>query len=136
MAKAPLVRTIEGDVAAQSTAGTTQDEVIGEAPFAGTVTGASITPEAAVTADGTDFRTFRVVNKGSDGSGDTVVASFATDTVSDDDLVAFDETELTLSATAADLEVAEGDILVADETVGGSGVAHGGYHMRIDISRS
>lgn len=135
MAKAPLVRTIEGDVGAAS-AGDAQDQVIGEAPFAGTVTGVSITPEAALTADATNFRTFRLVNKGQDGSGTTVVASFATDTVTDDDLVAFDEKAIPLSGTAANLDVAEGDILVADETTDGTGVAHSGYHMRIDISRS
>lgn len=136
MAKAPLVRTIEGDVGPQATAGDPQDQVIGEAPFAGTVTGVSITPEAALTADASNFRTFRLVNKGQDGSGTTVVASFATDTVTTDDLVAFDEKALPLSGTAANLEVADGDILVADETTDGTGVAHSGYHMRIDISRS
>lgn len=135
MAKAPLVRILEGDVGAAA-AGDAQDEVVGEAPFAATVTGVTITPEAALTANATNYRTFRVVNKGTDGTGTTVVASFATDTPTDDDLVAFDEKAIPLSGTAANLDVAEGDILVADETVTGTGVAHSGYHIQIEISRS
>lgn len=135
MAKAPLVRTLEATVPAQATAATEQDQTVGEAPFAGTVTGVTITPEAALTANATNFRTFRLLNKGTDGSGTTVVASFATDTVTTDDLVAFDEKALTLSATPANLVVAEGDILAADETTDADGVAHSGYHIRVDVSR-
>lgn len=132
---APLIRVVEGDVPAQGTAGSTQDQVIGEAPFTGEVTEVTITPEAALTANATNYRTFRLVNKGQDGSGTTVVASFATDTVTTDDLTAFDEKVIPLSGTAANLDVTEGDILVADETVAASGVAHSGYHMQVKISR-
>jgi hypothetical protein len=132
---APLTRTLEATVPAQGTAGTVQDLVIGEAPFAGTVSGVSIVPEAAVTAHGTNFRTFRVVNKGQAGAGTTVVASFATDTVTTDDLVAFDEKAIPLSGTPANLVVAEGDVLAADETVAAAGVAHGGYTIKVEISR-
>lgn len=133
---APLSRTISAEVAAQGTAGTVQDFVIGEAPFAGTVTEVTIIPEAAVIANATNFRTFRVVNKGQAGAGTTVVASFATDTVTTDDLVAFAEKALTLSAVANATTVAEGDVLVADETVAAAGVAHGGYTIQVTISRS
>lgn len=133
---APHLRTMTATVPAQGTASTLQDLIIGEAPFAGTVTEVTITPEAAVTAHGTNYRTFRVVNKGQAGAGTTVVASFATDTVTTDDLVAFDEKALTLSAVANATTVAEGDVLVADETVAAAGVAHGGYTIQVTISRS
>ena len=53
-----------------------------------------------------------------------------------DDLAAFDEKALTLSATAADLVVAEGDILAAAETVAASGVRPSGYQVAVDIARS
>jgi hypothetical protein len=132
---APHIQQLEATIPAQGTANAAQDQVVGEAPFAGTVTSVSITPEAAVTAHGTNYRTFRLVNKGAAGSGSTVVASFATDTVTTDDLVAFDEKELTLSGTAANLVVAAGDVLAADETVAAGGVAHGGYQMRVTLSR-
>jgi hypothetical protein len=122
---------LEANIPAQGTAGTVQDWVIGEADSGGTVQEVVIVPEAAVTANATNYRTFRVINKGSAGAGTTVVASFATDTVSTDDLVAFDEKSITLSGTAANLVIAEGDVLVADETVAASGVAHGGYTIKV-----
>lgn len=133
---APLLRTIEAVVQPQADADTVQDQVIGEAPYAGTVTEVTIIPEAAVVAHGTNFRTFRVVNKGAAGAGTTVVATFATDTVTTDDLAAFDEKAIPLSAVANATTVAAGDVLVADETVAAAGVAHGGYTIKVTISRS
>jgi hypothetical protein len=118
-------------VPAQGTAGTAQDQVIGEASHAATVTEATLIPEAAVAANATNYRTFRVLNRGQAGAGTTVVASLATDTNS---LVAFDEKALTLSGTAANLVVAEGDVLVADETTAGTGVAHSGYTIEVTYS--
>lgn len=132
---APLERTIEAAVPAQGTAGAAQDQAIGEAPFAGTVTKVVLVPEAALTAHATNYRTFRVVNKGQAGAGSTVVASLATDTPTTDDLAAFDEKSVPLSGTPANLTVAAGDVLAADETVAGSGVAHSGYRVQVTISR-
>jgi hypothetical protein len=122
--------TIQATIPAQGTAGTAQDQVIGEASFAGAVTEALIVPEAAVAANATNFRTFRVVNKGQGGAGTTVVASLSTAATS---LVAFDEQQLTLSAVAGATTVAAGDVLVADETTSGTGVAHGGYTVRVNV---
>lgn len=132
---APLTTTIQATVPA-ATIAATQDQVIGEAPFAGTVTSVKIVPEAALTANATNYRTFRVINKGQAGAGTTVVATFATDTVTTDDLAAFDEKVIPLSATAADLVVAAGDVLAADETVAASGIAHSGYRIIVEITRS
>lgn len=134
--KSPLVRKLEATVPAQGTANATQDQVLAEVPFDGTVTGVRLIPEANLTAHATNYRTFRVVNKGQSGSGTALVAYFATDTPTTDNLTAFDEKALTLSATPANLAVAEGDILVADELVAASGVAHSGYKIQVDISRS
>jgi hypothetical protein len=131
---APDVRTLEATVPAAGAA-VAQDQTVGEAPFDGTVTEVTITPEAALTANGTNYRTFALVNKGQAGAGATSVATFATDTPTTDDLVAFDEKALTLSGTAANLDVTEGDVLAVVETVAGSGVAHSGYHVRVKISR-
>jgi hypothetical protein len=135
MANAPLKRTISATVPAAGAA-VTQDQTVGEAPFAGTVSEVRLIPEAALTANATNYRTFRVINKGQAGAGTTVVATFATDTVTTDDLVAFDEKVIPLSAVAGATTVAEGDVLAADETVAASGVAHSGYRIEIDISRS
>ncbi len=131
-----LKRTIEATVPAQGTANAAQDLVIGKAPFAGRVKSVSIIPEAALVANATNFRTFRVVNKGQTGVGTTLVASHATDTPTTDDLAAFREKTLVLSGTAANLVVAKGDVLAADETVAASGVAHSGYKVVVEIERS
>lgn len=132
---APLISKIKAFVPAQGTANATQDEVIGLAPFAGTIVGVSIVPEASLVAHASNYRTFRVVNKGQAGSGTTVAATFATDTVTTDDLTAFDEKAIPLSGVAGATTVAEGDVLVADETVAASGVAHSGYTITVSISR-
>jgi hypothetical protein len=121
-------------VPAQGTAGSTQDQVIGETQHAGKVREVTLIPEAGVTGNATNFRTFRVLNRGQTGAGSTLVASFATNATPANDLTAFDERSLTLSGTAANLNVAEGDVLVADETVGGTGVTHAGYTIRVTYS--
>lgn len=131
--QAPAQRPLQAVVPAQGTAGTPQDEAVGTAPFDGTVSSVTIIPEAAVAANGTNFRTFRLVNKGQTGTGTTVIASLATSATS---LVAFDEIALPLSGTAANLVVTAGDVLAADETVAASGVAHAGYTIKVNIDRS
>jgi hypothetical protein len=132
---APLSKTIEATVPA-ATKEATQDQVIGEVPFDGTVTAVSIVPEANGTAHATNFRTFTVRNKGAAGSGSTAIATLATDTPTTDDLKAFDEKALTLTATAADREVASGDVIAVVETVAAEGLAHSGYKVQVEITRS
>lgn len=127
---------ITGHVGGQGTANAVYDEVFAESHVAGKVVSVTYTPEAAVTAHGTNYRTFRLVNKGQAGAGTTVIASFATDTVTTDDLVAFDEKSIPLSSTEADLVVAVGDILAWDETVAASGVASPGGRVEVEIQRT
>jgi hypothetical protein len=122
---------LESSVPAQGTAGTTQARAIGEAAHAGTVTSVILIPEGNVTANATNYRTISVLNKGQSGSGSTVVATLALDTPTTDDLTAYDEKTVPLSGTAANLVVAAGDVLAASETVAGSGLAHGGYRIRV-----
>lgn len=131
---APLTRTLSATVPAAGAA-VTQDEAIGEVPFDGSVTGASITPEANLTANATNYRTFQIVNKGLDGNGTTVIATFATDTVTTDDLADFDEKAITLSVVADATDVLQGQILAAVETVAGTGVAHSGYTVQVEVTR-
>jgi hypothetical protein len=132
---APNVRTIAATIPAQGTAGNAQDNVISEAPFAGVVSAVRLVPEAALVADNTNNRIIRVLNKGQSGAGSTVVATY-TSNVAGGSLVAFDEKLLTLSGTPANLVVAAGDVLVLDETVAGTGVAHSGFRVEVDISRT
>lgn len=132
---APNVKVIETTLPAAGAA-VTQDQVIGKAPFAGIVQSVTVISEAAVVANATNFRTIRVLNKGQAGAGAVVVASHALDTPTTDDLAAFDEKTIPLSGTPANLVVAEGDVLAADETVAGTGLAHSGYKIRVEIARS
>jgi hypothetical protein len=91
MSSAPYVRRIQATIPAVTIAADA-DQTVGEAPFDGTVTGVSLTPEAAVTGNDTNYRTFTLVNKGASGAGTTVIATLAlTNGVN---LVAFDEESL------------------------------------------
>lgn len=130
----PLVKVLEQDVPAAGAA-VAQDTIVGESPVDGAVTSVTVISEAAVTAHATNYRTLRLINKGQSGAGSTVVASLALDTPTTDDLAAGDEETITLSGTANARDVVEGDVLVFDETVAASGLAHSGLHVKVEISR-
>ncbi len=133
--RAPLVKTLS--VPVQGAAATATDTVmIGEAPYAGTVSEVTYTADAAVTgAASPASRTITVVNRGAAGAGTAVVATLAL--VGGVNLVAGDERAFTLSATAADLVVAEGDVLACVTTaVGGTGLADPGGIIAVAIARS
>lgn len=128
------VRAVEIDVPA-ATIAATQDTIVGRAPFTGVVTEVRMTPAATSSANGTNYRTFTLINKGQAGAGTAVVAVLAQDTTTTDDLVAFKKRTMPLGA-AADLVVAEGDVLALIETVTASGLAHGEIKVAVDIQRS
>jgi YD repeat-containing protein len=128
MAQQTLVATVPA-VAATATA----DQVIGEIEKAGTVTSVSYTPEAAITgAASPASRTFTLVNKGTDGAGATTIATLAM--VGGVNAVAFDETAITLSGTAANLNVSAGDILawVSTAVTGATGLADPGGQVKVE----
>lgn len=130
---APLSRDISVPVP-NTAAGSTDSSTIGRAPFAGTVTGVSFVPDAAMTGNDTNYRTLTLVNKKQNGSGTTVVATLAfTNGVNG---TAFDEKAFTLTGTAADLVVAEGDVLAYVSTHTASGIADPGGLVTVTIARS
>lgn len=133
MSAAPLVKRIQATIPAATIAADV-DQTVGEAPFDGTVTGVSLTPEAAVTGDNTNYRTFTLVNKGASGAGTTVIATLALTTGVN--LVAFDEKAFTLSAVAGATTVTAEDILAVVEVHTASGLAHSGGLVEIEISRT
>lgn len=106
-------------VAGQATAGTTDEWAGFIAPFRCVVTAVKWTPNAAVTADGTNFFSVVVKNRVA-GAGTTAIATRAYSATNG---VAFTPETVTLSATAADLNVAAGDLVSVAKTVGGSGLA-------------
>lgn len=132
--KAPLVDVMEENAPAVAAA-SDKSTVIGAAKFDGTITAVTYTPDGQLTGANTDSRTLAVVNKGTDGNGTTSVASKAfTSGVNADD---FDETALTLSGTAANLNVIQGQILAFTSThVGSTGLADPGGKVRVTISRT
>lgn len=132
--QAPLIVKM---TAATAGAAAAADEtvVVGRAGFAGTVTAVTYAPEANITGANTDSRTVSLVNKGTDGNGTTVVATLAM--VSGVNSNDFDERAITLSATAADLVVADGDILAWTSVhVGSTGLADPGGLVTVTLSRS
>lgn len=108
--------------------------ILARAPFAGTVTKISYTPNANITGVNTDTRKIAVVNKLQNGSGTTEVGALQFN--SGVNATAYDEKDVTLSGTAANLVVAEGDILLFASTVVGNGLADPGGHVILEFTRS
>ncbi len=131
---APLERVLEQDVPAVGTAGNDDDTIIGQAPFAGTVTKVEYVPEAAITGAATNNRTVSLVNKAADGTGTATVASL--NFASGVDAAANDEKAITLSATAANLVVAAGDTLQWRSIHIATGITDPGGIVRVTLSRS
>lgn len=131
---APNVQTIERNVPAVA-AGSDAETDLAKVPFAGTVTKVEYIPTTVLTGANTESRTIVLVNKGQSGAGTTVVATKAF--VSTVNAPADDNTAITLSATAADLVVADGDVLVWQSThVGATGLADPGGLAHVEISRT
>jgi hypothetical protein len=105
-----------------------------EAPFAGTVTKVQYLPQAAMTGDNTNARTFTLINKGQAGLGTTVVATLAMTTGVNG--VAFDEKDATLSVVANAVNVAAGDILAWSSVHTGTGIADPGGRVQVEFTRA
>jgi hypothetical protein len=130
---APLQRTVEDDTAAVAQ-GATATENIGTAPFAGKVTAVGYIPQAAITGADNNTRKVTLINKKQDGSGTTEVAALQFNATVNG--VAADEKPLTLSATAANLVVAEGDVLQWSSAHVGTGLADPGGRVRVTVNRT
>jgi hypothetical protein len=89
-------------------------------PYDSRVTRVDIVPRAAITANGTNFGTITVQNKGPLGSGTTAVASRAWSATNS---VAGTKESATLNGTAANLELKAGDQLQVVHTTAGTGLA-------------
>lgn len=89
-------------------------------PYTGTITAVRFIPSAAITANGANFRTLTVRNKGTNGlAGTTAVASRVWSAGNS----GLSTPELfTLSGTPANLEVKEGDVLDLNQGATGTGL--------------
>lgn len=81
-----------------------------------------VTP-VAVTADGSNYGTVTVAHRTSAGASATTIATFATDTVTTDDLVAFAPKDLTTLITAGNDIVPAGGVVTVALSKTGTGVA-------------
>lgn len=107
-------------VPGEPTAGTPNEWPIFKALGRFLVTGVRWVPDAAVTANGTNYFTLNVRNRGAADAGTAIVAprSYA----ATNSVARRDET-LTLSGTPANLLLAVGDQLVVEKLVAGTGLA-------------
>lgn len=131
--QAPLVTYYELPAQPVATAGNDLSTAV-KVVTAGNVTSVTYCPVAALTGADTNSRTINLINKGSDGSGTTVVATLAL--VSGVNLVAFDEKAITISSTAADYAVSAGDVLQWQSLHVGTGIVDPGGTLAIEVSRT
>jgi hypothetical protein len=107
-------------VPGQATAGTVDDWTLKVVDIKLTLVAVKLVPNAAITANGTNFFDLAVINKGAAAGGST---SMATRSWAATNSVAFVSESMTLSATAANLNAAAGDVLDLQRTVTASGLA-------------
>lgn len=106
-------------VAGQGTAGTADEFTGFVAPFNLKITVVKWIPSAAITANGTNYFTLTLRNR-TTGAGTAVPASRSYAATNSVAVVA---EAMTLSSTAADLNVAAGDVLTVEKLVTASGLA-------------
>lgn len=104
-----------------------------DCPFAGKVTEVSFYPKSTITGADTNTRIQRLYNRKADNSGTTVVASLQYN--NGVNAPAKRKKTITLSATAADLVVAAGDVLEFNSAAVGNGLADVGGLLIVKIAR-
>lgn len=107
-------------VAGQATAATVDEFAAMVAPFNLKITAVKWVPATAITANGTNYFTLTLRNRGAAGAGAALPASRSYAATNS---VAAVAEAMTLSATAADLNVAAGDVLTVEKLVTGTGLA-------------
>ena len=133
MSQAPKTDFLAGTAPAVAT-GVDGSHALFRAPYIGKIVSASFVADALLTGANTNTRKIAIVNKGQAGAGAVEVA--AKQFNSGVNAAAFDETALTLSATAADLVVAEGDLLAVVSTHIGTGLADPGGIIEVKFART
>lgn len=104
-----------------------------KAPYNLTVSATSYTPVGDITGAATNHRKLEIINKGTDGNGTDVVADLAFD--NGVNALDYDEKALTLSGTAANLDVDAGEVLAWVSTTPGTGIADPGGLASITFVR-
>jgi copper(I)-binding protein len=107
-----------------TTAGNSQTTIVTVMGRDATVTSVTYTPAAGVTGANTNTRSVSLVNKGTDGSGSTVIATLQFN--SGVNATAAVPRTITLSATASDLQITSGQVLQWQSTAVGTGITDPG----------
>lgn len=115
-----------------TTVGNSQPTIITAAGRDGTVSAVTFTPVAAITGANTNTRIYRLINKGQNGAGSTVVASLQMD--SGVNATAFVPKTITLSGTPANLNVVSGDVLAWESNAVGTGIADPGGLVNVTVN--
>jgi len=131
--QAPKTQWLNGIAPAVAT-GADGTVALFRAPFAAIVSAVNFIANALLTGANTNTRSLAIVNKGQNGAGAVTVATLQFN--NGINAPAFDETAITLSATAADLVVAEGDILALVSTHIGTGIADPGGLFSVKFART
>lgn len=112
---------IVGYFPGHATAATAKEAALGRAPFRCKVQSVVFIAAAAITGAATNYFTLNVRNRTTAGVGTAVPAALAFS--NGVNAVAQAPTSITLSATAADLVIAEGDVITAEKAISGTGLA-------------
>lgn len=107
-------------VPGQATAGTVDDWTLMLVQYDIKLIALKFVPNAAITANGTNYFDLAVINKGAAAGGST---SMATRSWAATNSVAFVAETMTNSGTAANLLAVAGDVLDLSRTVAGTGLA-------------
>lgn len=113
-------KTIRCDLPGQATAGTADEFIVAKAKRNMKITAVRFIPKTTVTANGTNYYTMTLRNRGGADAGTTVVASRS---MAATDAAARVADSMTMSATAADALVTAGDVLTCEKLITASGLA-------------
>jgi hypothetical protein len=128
------VQTETFSVPGQATAATDTTVIMDRVDFTATVASVTYAPNAAITGQNTNPRRVALINRGSAGAGTTVIAELTF--VSGVNGVAGDELTITLSATAADRVVTQGDVLAWFSDAVLTGLADPGGLVTVGFQRT
>src|SRR4051794_12222959 len=129
---APFGKSRQVVVQPQATAGSNLNTPVHVVESDGAVSSVTYTTVTAITGANTNTRSVSLVNKGAAGAGTTVIATLQFN--SGVNTVAADEKAITLSATAADLNVVAGDVLQWQSTAVGTGIADPGGLVNVVVA--
>lgn len=129
---APFGKSRQMVVQPQATAGSNLNTPVYVVESDGAVSSVTYTTTTAITGANTNTRSVSLVNKGATGAGTTVIATLQFN--SGVNTVAADEKAITLSATAADLNVTAGDVLLWQSTAVSTGIADPGGLVNIVVA--